>query len=149
MSLESHLKRSARPRKDPGTDLAVDFVAWAERANARWIVHHGLGRNTEAYLKHLERTDPERRRRCCRNAYLLVRECAPLEDPKPWFYAGLFSLATAAEAREFLAGHCLVAAAIAAAGTTTAIAPAPEALGAATREKIGRIREALAQLPAA
>lgn len=28
-------------------------------------------------------------------------------DPKPWFYAGLFSLATADEARRMLASHPL------------------------------------------
>ena len=28
-----------------------------------------------------------------------------LSDPKPWFYAGLFSMATAAEAARFLENH--------------------------------------------
>ncbi len=33
-------------------------------------------------------------------------------DPKPWFYSGLFSLATHDEARNFLADHLVTLAAV-------------------------------------
>lgn len=136
------------PVKTHDTGISVDYVAWARRANGRWIVHQGLGRNAEAYLEHLERTDPERWVCSCRNAYRLVHERQPMEDPKPWFYAGLFSLANESEAREFLAGHWLVATAITPTRATPSATPAPETISTATQEKIRRIREAIARLPA-
>jgi hypothetical protein len=133
--------------KSQDAGAAVDHVAWARRVNGRWIVHHELNRKAEAYLEHLERTTPERLRQSCRNAWLLTRECPPLEDPKPWFYAGLFSLATEAEVRQFLAGHWLVALAVAPAEAASVTTPAPENVSDATLEKVRHIREAIARLP--
>lgn len=130
-----------------GPAEALDYVAWVRRANSRWIVHQGLAQKAEAYLEHLERTEPERLFRSCRNAYRLVHERQPMEDPKPWFYAGLFSLAHPDETRTFLAGHWLVATAIAPAGTTPPATPSPETVSTATLEIVRRIREAIARLP--
>lgn len=127
----------------------MDYVAWARRVNTRWIVHQGLDRNTAAYLEHLEQTDPDRLRRSCLHAHQLVHERPSPEDPKPWFYAGLFSLADASEKQKFLADHWFVATAIANAETPDSTASAPETVSAATREKITRIREALARIRSA
>lgn len=137
------------PAKTREAGISVDYVAWVRRANGRWIVHQGLGRNAEAYLEQLARTDPDRLLHSCRNAYLLVRESQPMEDPKPWFYAGLFSLATESEKQEFLAGHWFVATAITPAGATAPSTPATETVSPATLEKLDRIRAALTRLPAA
>lgn len=82
-------------------------VEAVHRINERWIVHGGLRSNARDYLAHLEAVDLERMHRSCGMAMRVVRERRELEDPKPLFYAGLFSLATEEEAERFLAGHVL------------------------------------------
>ena len=82
-----------------------DAVAWVRAANARWLVHHGLREDAADYLDHLAAVDPGRLKRSCGIARSMVQRCGSASDPKPWFYAGLFSLATAEEGRRFLAGH--------------------------------------------
>lgn len=121
-----------------------DYVAWAYRVNRRWIVHRDLNRNAGLYLDHLTRTDQARLVASCRNAHLMTGWCDPMEDPKPWFYSGLFSLATPEEAATFLADHWL----------TRMVTASHEQLTAATKnraettlEKIQRIQMALAKLP--
>ena len=63
------------------------------------------------------------------------------EDPKPWFYAGLFSLATPEEAERFAGTHWLTSSAIAEEQDPRLTAESPELI-----EKLGRIREALARV---
>jgi hypothetical protein len=122
-----------------------DHVAWARRANSRWIVHHDLNRNAESYLDHLAQTDPARLVLSCRNAHLMTGWGGPGEDPKPWFYSGLFSLTTPEEAVRFLGDHWLTRIITASPGE---FAASPhENVGAATLEKITRIQAALAKLP--
>jgi len=123
-----------------------DCVAWARRVNARWIVHHDLSKSGESYLEYLAKNDPQRLAESCRNAYRLVGERGSVEDPKPWFYGGLFSLATAAEAKEFLAGHSFTAAVIPCAPENPELKASLAAAGQATRETIRRIRSAIARL---
>lgn len=124
-------------------DAETSYVAWANRLNGRWIVHHGLDQRAKAYMDRLAQVDPRRLERSCQLAHQLARQAAP-EDPKPWFYAGLFSLATVEEAREFLANHWFTLSAI---PSLTAELCRPDtatgALGEAAREKIARIRQAL------
>ncbi|RYD36484.1 MAG: hypothetical protein EOP87_05400, partial [Verrucomicrobiaceae bacterium] len=79
-------------------------VEWATRINQRWIVHRGLGKRAEDWMNHLQETDPPRLRISCEAARLMIRRWSEEGDPKPWFYAGLFSTATAEEAEKFLAG---------------------------------------------
>ena len=119
-----------------------DQVAWVRRLNCRWIVHHGLGQSAEAYLDHLAKTDPQRLERSCRIAQQLAR-LAKQEDPKPWFYAGLFSLANVDEARQFLADRWFTISAIPALAAELGSTIPPGAMGGVAREKIQRIREAL------
>ncbi len=124
----------------------LDHVAWARRVNARWIVRGGLNDSATAYMNHLERIHPERLVRSCRRAHRLVYSMEPLEDPKPWFYGGLFSLATTAEARRFLAEHPFILATI----PSLAFDPdLPDVLVSAapeTARKIQRLKNALARL---
>ena len=83
-----------------------NYVNMARRINTRWIVHHNLGHNAGLYLDHLAQTDEPRLAASCRNACLMIERCDPMEDPKPWFYAGLFSLANPDEASKAF-GHAL------------------------------------------
>src|SRR5262245_18378355 len=82
-----------------------DAVAWVRATNARWLVHHGLREDAADYLDHLAAVDPVRLKPSCGIARRMVQRCGSASDPKPWFYAGLFSVATAEEGRRFLAGH--------------------------------------------
>lgn len=122
----------------------VDYVAWTRRANARWIVHHDLGRNAESYLGHLAQADQRRLIPSCRNAYQMVWLRDAMEDPKPWFYSGLFSLTTADEAGKFLANHWLTR--IVTGPPEEILATPHESVGEITLEKIRRIQEAMAKL---
>ena len=121
-----------------------DYVAWVKRVNDRWIVHRDLNRNAGLYLDHLARTDQPRLVSSCRNAHLMTGWCDPMEDPKPWFYSGLFSLTTPEEAGTFIADHWLTRMVTASSGKLTA---ANENRAETTLEKIHRIQMALAKLP--
>lgn len=122
-----------------------DHVAWAQRVNSRWIVHRDLNRNAGLYLDHLARTDPLRLVASCRNAHLMTGWCDPSEDPKPWFYSGLFSLTTPAEAATFLADHWLTR--MVTASSEEPAETASESVAETTMEKIQRIQMALTKLP--
>ncbi len=129
-------------------DTNKDYVAWAKRVNGRWIVHQGLDARAQDYMDHLEEADPKRLERSCRLAYQLVRQGGH-EDPKPWFYAGLFSLVTVEEATRFVARHWFTLSAIPSLADRLC-PPAPTAsIGQAARDKLARIRQALADLLAA
>ena len=128
------------PEKD-----SADEVAWARRVNSRWIVHQGLGASAEAYLNHLAQTDSERLARSCRHAQQLVRECGQ-EDKKPWFYAGLFSLATVNEARKFLTGHWFTILAVPPLAAELGSSSPPINMSEPTRDKLQKIREKLTRL---
>lgn len=123
----------------------MDYVAWARRTNARWIVHHRLGEHAEAYLDHLAQQDPDRMERSCRKAYLLVHECPAGQDPKPWFYSGLFSLAAPAEVRHYLSNHWLVRMAVSGPAGGLAQNAAGQAVSEVTLETIRRIHEAVSR----
>lgn len=122
-----------------------DHVAWAKRVNSRWIVHRDLNRNAALYLDHLACTDQARLVASCRNAHLMTGWCDPMDDPKPWFYSGLFSLTTTEEAGTFLADHWLTRMVTASSGELD-VTPA-ENLAATTLGKIQRIQMALTKLP--
>lgn len=124
--------------------MSVDYVTWVRSANATWIVHHDLGRSAKLYLDHLAKADPARLRASCRNAYAMVWKRDEMEDPKPWFYCGLFSLATKEELHEFLANHWLTR--IVTSTTEGVQIPLAESVGEVTLEKIRRLREALGDL---
>ena len=121
-----------------------DHVAWVKRVNNRWIVHRDLNRNAGLYLDHLAQTDQPRLVSSCRNAHLMTSWCDPMDDPKPWFYSGLFSLITPEEAGTFLADHWLTRMVTASPGKLTA---ATENRAETTLEKIQRIQLALTKLP--
>lgn len=130
----------------PMSSPHLEAVAWVRYVNSRWIVHHGLEERAEAYLARLEATDPTRLVTACERAARMVRACAPIEDPKPWFYAGLFSVSTVEEAGEYLAGHWFTAECVPSLAGQLKRCPPPEAIGPETVAKIARVRKAVSQL---
>jgi hypothetical protein len=131
--------------KEPAS---LDYVAWARGVNAEWIVHRGLNRKAADYIEHLAKVDPARLERSGRAAYLLTRKRDPADDPKPWFYGGLFSLATADEAKEFLASHSFTAALVPAARENPKLKAWLAKVSPKTCDCIGRIRKALDEVSA-
>jgi hypothetical protein len=126
--------------QQPGSD------GWARKVNSRWIVHHGLREAAESYLNHLEANDPERLAASCERANRLVHACEAGEDPKPWFYAGLFSLATVDEASHFLAEHWFTTACIPSLFGRVEGRAMLQSIGSETQSKIERVRAALSKL---
>lgn len=123
-----------------------DEISWVKGFNGRWIVRAELRKNAADYLDHLSRTDPARLRQSCRRVKLLTDRYGHDEDPKPWFYSALFSLATVQEAKRYLAEHDFTLAAI-----PRFAEASPELLGSdrvavKTSEKIFRIRKVLEDL---
>jgi hypothetical protein len=102
--------------------------------------------SAKAYLDHLESADLERLTHSCLRARKMVRQCESGQDPKPWFYAGLFSLATGVEAERFLGGHWFTAACIPGLPETWKTGMAPDEVGPETEAKLECIRAGLAKL---
>jgi hypothetical protein len=124
----------------------ADDPAWARRVNSRWIVREGLRASSAAYLDHLASTDPERLERSCRRARQLTDRFGSDEDPKPWFYAGLFSLATRDEVIRFLTEHPFTLAALPGEEAVVPGLLGPDSVAKKTWEKILRIREGVSGL---
>jgi len=120
-----------------------DPIAWARRVNPVWKVRHGLDQVAEEWLDHLAQHDPARLVVCCTIAAVLTRGPGYGSDPKPWFYGGLFSLATREEAQRFLANHRLTSAIIPALASEPKSEQWVAGLGVATRELIHRLRSAI------
>lgn len=80
-------------------------VDWVRRINRSWIVHNNLNDQADAWLTYLADLGDERLKISCEIARTMCDLRDPLDDPKPWFYAGLFHLATAAESKRFLDTH--------------------------------------------
>jgi hypothetical protein len=100
-----------------------------------------LNETAREYLDHLAGTDPERLGRSCRIVRTLVGQSRGVEDPKPRFYGGLFSLATPSEAERFFANRLFV----------LALWPGghfvlPEGISEATVEKMRALREEIRAL---
>jgi hypothetical protein len=123
----------------------TDPTAWARRVNRGWLVRGGLAETTDAWLTHLEKTDPARLLAACESARDLSRGPDRVNDPKPWFYAGIFSVATTAEASQYLTNHRFTAAAIPALAQDAAVNQWVAGLGPASSELLGRLRAAVCQ----
>ncbi len=87
----------------PEDDCALE--SWVRKVNDRWLVHSGLQESAREYLDHLAATDRARLMDSVRIVRELFRSLGATEDPKPRFYAGVFSLATPEEAKRYLDGH--------------------------------------------
>lgn len=120
-----------------------NVIDWAKRINRGWFVRNGLADTAAVWLTHLEQTDPSRLLASCDIARALSRGPDRISDPKPWFYSGLFSLATAAEARQFLTPFRLTSAAIPALAGDAASDQWVAGLSPATQALIDRLRVAV------
>jgi len=123
-----------------------DEISWVKGFNERWIVREALRKNAAGYLDHLARTDPARLLQSCRRVKLLTDRFGHREDPKPWFYAALFSLATIPEAKQFLKDHDFTLASIPRLAGALPDHPSMNRVALTTSEKISRIRKAIEEL---
>lgn len=123
-------------------------VDWVKRVNQSWIVRHGLAERAEEWLAYLERQDDGRLETACRTARAMCGVRDRSEDPKPWFYAGLFSPASREEAKLFLANHRLTPASVPAMWGDEGVAEWIEGIRPETRELLERLRKGLANVAA-
>ena len=113
---------------------------WVTRVNHAWIVHSNLNDRADAWLQHLADLGDGRLQASCEIARAMCEFRDPLDNPKPWFYAGLFSLATAAEAEHFLACHRITKATVPAMVDDDDVKLWIDRVGPETRELLDRLR---------
>lgn len=78
----------------------------ARRINRTWLVQGTLATDAETYLAVLEQQNAEVLQEVCARAVKAARQAsAEHRDPKPDFYAALFSRATEADRQRFLKDH--------------------------------------------
>lgn len=121
---------------------------WVWRVNSSWLVNGKLDEHAAAWLNHLATLDDDRLILSCENARAMCGVRDRLADPKPWFYAGLFSLATAAEVRRFLAVHPVTKAAIPSMADDDEVILWLERVGPEVRDLIARLRQGIARITA-
>lgn len=86
--------------------MSLTPVEQARRINRTWLVRGGLADSTAQYLDMLAGKNPELLEKLCAEAIAAARQAsAEHRDPKPDFYAALFSRATEEERDRFLANH--------------------------------------------
>ncbi len=83
----------------------ISAIEWAKRVNGSWLVRSNLKEHAAEWIDYLAALADGRLEKSCLLARQFCDLRRPDDDPKPWFYAGLFRLATAAEAGQFLSTH--------------------------------------------
>lgn len=121
-------------------------IEWARRVNRSWLVRSNLNDHAEAWLGHLEGLADGRLLKSCEIARAMCQLREPDGDPKPWFYGGLFQLATAAEARRFLETHRVTKALVPAMKDDPDVGLWLDRCGPETRELLGVLRRGLARI---
>ncbi len=122
----------------------LSAVDWVRRVNRSWIVHNNLNDQAEAWVIYLGNQADGRLEISCDLARRMCDVRDPLDDPKPWFYAGLFYLATAAEAKRFLDIHRVTKATVPAMTGDESVDLWVNRISPETRELLERLRDALA-----
>ena len=130
--------------KSPQNLPAVD---WVKRVNHTWLVKSNLNQHADAWLDHLASLDDGRLQRSAENARAMCGIRDRLDDPKPWFYAGLFSLASPAEVKQFLATHRITKATVPSMVDDEEVNLWIDRVGPETQELLARIRRGIARLP--
>lgn len=84
-----------------------NLIARVRKINRTWITRGEIAAHTERYLDHLAAHHPERLETVCARALAAAHEASHVRktDPKPAFYATLFSEATPGERETFLKEH--------------------------------------------
>ena len=121
-------------------------IEWAGRVNQSWFVRGGLKEHAMEWMKYLMSVDDGRLLSCCEAARAMCGLRDPLSDPKPWFYAGLFSLATADEARRFLENHPVTRAAVPSIRDDATVVLWLDRAGPETRQLIQQLRDGILQI---
>jgi len=102
------MPEESSPQKDRADTLPVSSRLFERvlRVNRTWITRGGLAVTTEKYLKHLASTRQEVLEVVCERALAAAQNSSKNQiDPKPSFYASLFSEATKKERDQFLKNH--------------------------------------------
>jgi hypothetical protein len=86
---------------------AMPALDWVKRVNRSWVVRSDLNGHAESWLNYLAGLNDGRLQKSCEIARAMCSIRDRQIDPKPWFYAGLFSLATFEEAKLFIPTHRL------------------------------------------
>lgn len=120
-------------------------VDWVKRINRSWIVHNNLNDRAEAWVHYLAEDDDARLMKSCKIARTMCDMREPLDDPKPWFYAGLFNLATAEEAQRFLETHRVTKATVPSMKDDESVHLWLNRISPETCDLLDRLREALLQ----
>lgn len=118
-------------------------IEWVNRVNSSWIVRGGLNERAREWLDYLASVDDGRLLPSCHAARAMCGLRKPLEDPKPWFYAGLFSLATSEEAVRFLQPYRITMAALPSMAGDENVVLWLDRVGNETRDLVLRLRENL------
>lgn len=118
-------------------------VDWAKRINRSWIVHNNLNDQAEKWVAYLADLHDGRLERSCQIARNMCDLRAPLDDPKPWFYSGLFHLATAPEAKRFLDVHRVTKATVPTMADDDGVLLWINRISPETRVLLDRLRDAL------
>ena len=126
-------------------DEKLPPIEWVKRVNDTWLVRDGLDAAANKWLAHLQDTDARRLAAACAAARAMCDLRDRLADPKPWFYAGLFSVATAEEIRSFIPGHQVTQAAVPAMWGDPSIRSWLVRVGEETKELIRDLRAGLAR----
>ncbi len=122
----------------------ISPVDWAKRVNRSWLVRSNLNDHADEWMAHLETLSDGRLEKSCQNARTMCDLRELDDDPKPWFYAGLFHLATEAEAKRFLSSHRVTKATVPSMDTDPEVHLWLERVGSETRELLQRLLKALA-----
>ncbi len=126
----------------------LDPTEWAKLVNRTWIVHNNLNNSAQDWMDYLADLADGRLIPSCEIAREMCRLRDPLDDPKPWFYAGLFHLATAEEARKFLPNHRVTRATIPTMADDEAVLLWQDRISSETRVLLDRLRAAIARIVA-
>ena len=118
-------------------------VDWVRRINRSWIVHNNLNDQADAWITYLADLGDGRLNSSCEIARSMCDLRDSLDDPKPWFYAGLFHLATEAEAKRFLETHRVTKATVPTMVEDESVRLWIARISVETRELLERLRNAL------
>ncbi|MES2657650.1 MAG: hypothetical protein V4689_03475 [Verrucomicrobiota bacterium] len=124
----------------------LDPIEWAKLVNRTWIVHNNLNNSAQDWMDYLAGLNDGRLIPSCEIARAMCRVRDPLDDPKPWFYAGLFHLATAEEARRFLPNHRVTRATIPTMADDEDVLLWQDRITPETRALLDRLRAAIQQI---
>lgn len=121
-------------------------LEWANTVNSKWIVHNNLNNSAQDWLDYLAARNDGRLIKSCEIARAMCSRRDRFDDPKPWFYSGLFHLATAEEARHFLPNHRVTRATIPTMFDDEAVLLWLDRINPETRLLLDRLRNALLEI---